>query len=88
MGTNYFLHDWSAYDFTLAPNVRQVTAGTYGFDNWVYQMSEFSQENGFWAVEPLATIDWKDQVFWEIDNIRFHHPAEHKINDTQYDLEM
>ena len=51
-------------------------------------MSEFSQENGFWAVEPLTTIDWKDQVFWEIDNIRFHHPAEHKINDTQYDLEM
>ena len=90
MGTDYFLWDWSAVggDFTFAPTIRKVTVGTYGFENWVYQMSDFQQEiGGFRTSEPLMT-GMKDQVFWEIDNIRFHHPAEHKINDTQYDLEI
>ena len=51
-------------------------------------MSNFTQSSGgFLASEPLMTSA-PDRVFWEIDNIRFHHPAEHKINGTQYDLEI
>ena len=55
-------------------------------------MSEFGSQNGSgvggWiAGEPFDNKK-NPQIVWEIENIRFHHPAEHKINGTIYDLEM
>ena len=51
-------------------------------------MSDFeSGIGGIVAAEPLKNTA-NPQVHWSIDNIRFHYPAEHTINGTQYDLEM
>ena len=55
-------------------------------------MSEFGAQNGpgvggWIAGEPFDNKQ-NPQIVWEIENIRFHHPAEHKINGTIYDLEM
>ena len=87
-GTNYFLHDWSDAQFSFLPASTAATVKTYGFENWVYQMSDFSDEiAGFYGSEPLAS-NQNHQIYWKIDNIRYHHPAEHKINGTTYDLEM
>ena len=40
-GTNYFLHDWSLSAFSYLPQSSKSNVKTYGFDNWVYQMSNF-----------------------------------------------
>jgi len=50
-------------------------------------MSGFTTGGGFYAAEPLKS-DQDHQIYWEMDNIRFHSPAEHKINGTTYDVEM
>ena len=51
-------------------------------------MSNFTDgAGGYYAAEPLKTSK-NQQIYWKIDNIRFHAPAEHKINGTQYDVEM
>ena len=84
----YYLYDWSTDGFSYLPDSSAtVDVGTYGFENWVYQMSDFTNVGGFYAAEPLKS-DQNHQLYWEIDNIRFHSPAEHKINGTQYDVEM
>lgn len=50
-------------------------------------MSNFDNIGGYYGAEPLKNPQ-NAQLYWKIDNIRFHHPAEHKVNDTVYDLEM
>ena len=53
-------------------------------------MSEFGTKpgaGGWIAGEPFGN-KMNPQIVYEIENIRFHHPAEHKINGTTYDLEM
>lgn len=52
-------------------------------------MSDFEDDKigGIYAAEPLASPQ-NHQLYWATENIRFHHPAEHMINDTTYDLEM
>ena len=55
-GSNFFLHDWSESQFSFLPASTAATVKTYGFDNWVYQMSDFSDEiAGFYGSEPLAS---------------------------------
>ena len=49
---DYFLYDWAQDDFSFLPNFRKVKAGTYGFDNWVWQASTFDSI-GFYAAEAL-----------------------------------
>lgn len=43
--------------------------------------------NGFWASEPFSASNQR-QVPWEIDEVRFHYPAEHTFNGDRADLEM
>lgn len=83
------LHDWSEDGFFYLPDTAgAVKVGVYGFDNWVYQMRNFTGgAGGFYAAEPRKGPQNR-QIYWQIDNIRFHVPAEHKINGTQYDVEM
>jgi len=86
--TNYYLKSWVDDGFSYLPTANTaVQAGTYGFENWVYQLSNLSKVGGFYAAEPLKS-DQDHQIYWKMDNIRFHSPAEHKINGTTYDVEM
>ena len=84
---DYKLRDWSSDFFSFLPQTYKSKVNTYGFDNWVYQMSDFANLGGYYGAEPLKNPQ-NVQLYWEIDNIRFHHPAEHIVNDTVYDLEM
>lgn len=43
--------------------------------------------NGFWGSEPFSALNQR-QVPWEIDEVRFHYPAEHTFNGSRADLEM
>jgi len=48
---------------------------------------DLTNAGGWYAAEPLKSAQ-NHQLYWEIESVRFHHPAEHKINGTTYDLEM
>ena len=80
----YYLHDWAKYNFAFLPQFLPAYPKTFGFDNWVYQMSDFGvMPDFFTSLEPLAITSTEQRyVSWQLENIRFHHPAEHKINDT------
>ena len=52
-GGDYYLYDWSTDEFSFLPQTYKSKVGTYGFDNWVYQMSDFTNLGGIYGAEPL-----------------------------------
>ena len=72
------------------PVYRQAAVDTTksGVDSYVYKLYlEDTTGQSFFASDPQKT-DNNRQVVWDLDHIRFHSPAEHTFNGTQYDLEM
>ena len=53
-------------------------------------MSDFGASSGAgsWIAGEPFDNKMNPQIVWDVESIRFHHPAEHKINGTTYDLEM
>lgn len=83
----YFLYNWAGDGFSFLPQLSSSPVTTYGFENWVYQMSDFTNIGGWYAAEPLSSPQ-NHQLYWDVTGIRFHYPAEHKVNGTIYDVEM
>jgi carbonic anhydrase len=57
----------------------------FGVDQYVY--TAFGDFGGIYAAEPTKSTS-SHIVYWQSNSIRFHYPAEHTLNNTQYQLEM
>ena len=80
---------WLPYHWSFLPTYKEGNTTFAGFNNWVYmlQNNKTSSWGGFYASEPVAYSNDR-VVYWDSYEVRFHYPAEHLINGTQYDLEM
>ena len=64
----------------------EISADNHGITNYVYQIKATDENLGaFYATEPYSAVQ---QIYWVVDSIRIHTPAEHSIYGTTYDLEM
>ena len=63
-----------------------ITSDKHGFSDYVYKIEATDGNLGvFYGTEPFAV---PAQVMWEVEEIRFHYPAEHTLNGETFDLEM
>lgn len=63
-----------------------ITSDNIGVVNDVLTMYNFSS-GGWYAAEPIA-YDPNRELFFEINETRFHFPSEHQINSQSYDAEF
>ena len=81
----YFSSDWADWGFSLLPDFSSGNVTWAGVDQYVYTvMGDFG---GIYAAEPTKSTS-SHIVYWQSNSIRFHYPAEHTLNNTQYELEM
>ena len=79
---------WSSQDvaFFTAWQEASITADKHYFSNYVYRIEATYGNLGlFYATEPFPNAA---QITWQVDQIRFHYPAEHSLNEETFDLEM
>ena len=67
------------------PSYTSGVATWAGFDSWIFRI--YGSFGGCYAPEPTKSLTTK-QLYWDSYEIRFHYPAEHPLNTTQYALEM
>jgi hypothetical protein len=81
--------DWLPYHWQFLPTFQPGSTTFAGFNNWVYMLmnNQTSTWAGWYATEPVGYSNNR-AVYWDAYEIRFHYPAENKINNTQYDMEM
>lgn len=79
--------DWVEYAFAFLPYFREGQSSEYGVENWVYKIKsdQFGILN---AAEPFYYAIGDYKITWEVEELRFHYPAEHTVNGTAADLEM
>lgn len=62
-----------------------MAADQYGYQDYVFKI--FGNFGYLYATEPLKNAS-NPQLKWGSTEVRFHTPAEHIIQGTQYDMEM
>jgi carbonic anhydrase len=81
---------WDGSQFSFLPSYRSAPIDTdqSGVTDFVYKIYlQDTSSQYFYAADPQTNSNNR-QVLWDFDHIRFHSPAEHTFNGTQYDLEM
>ena len=78
--------DWYEKSFSFLPDYKDKAAVTFaGAVDYVYRLrGDFGK---LFAAEALNQVTSRS-VRWDAYEIRFHYPAEHKINGKEYEMEM
>lgn len=84
--TYYLAYRWADNGYSFLPDFINGTASWYGIEQYVYQI--YGNFGGVYLSEPAVNNATNHIVYYDAMNIRFHYPSEHKLNGTQYALEM
>lgn len=78
--------DWYGAAFTFLPSYEVSGVTEAGPKDYVYRL--YGDFGGVFASETLPIASSTRQVRWDANEIRFHYPSEHIVNNKTYDLEM
>ena len=79
--------NWPSDAFSFLPNYASTSQNVVGnVTDYVYSL--FGDFGTLYAGEPSRSASSARQLMWTANEIRFHYPSEHKLNNNTYDMEM
>ena len=83
------MYDWTSFGkvgWLTAWETANIANTDYGVTNYTYRINATDGNMGsVYLTEPFAA---QIQILYQVEQIRFKYPSEHKIDGKQYDLEM